>query len=282
MERDVQYIRGVLKVWNPVLSHVFRCQVRGVERLGNGPYLLVANHNVGAPLEVMALLGAWEQRFHGKKAIYGMAHRFPFRIPGVAQAFMKLGAIPATYEDASRVLDSGASLAVFPGGNYESVRPFSQRNDCDFGGRKGWAKIALARKLPIVPISIVGTHSVNPVFLRSRALATVLIIPRLLGIRWFPISLAQLIYTSAASLVLVWVGSPLWLAVVAGFLVFLSAVQWPIYPSRITILAAEPMDISEWMPSVADEQQRLDYLYQEVSRRIQAGMNQLVADQRHG
>jgi len=275
LERNRQSIQSVLRGWRPLLRYVFRCRISGLESLEDGPYLLVSNHNIGAAFEVMALLDAWETRFAGEKPLYGLAHRIAFRIPVVASLFRKIGAVPATYESGYAVLDQGASLAIFPGGNREVTRSFLRRKTCDFGGHRGWARIALSRGVPVVPVSITGSHSINPVLLRSQLLSTALILPRVLGIRWFPITASQLIYMVLTFAILTSLQTPPWGVALGCFGIFLSAVLWPVWPAQIKIHVGNPVDLGPLVSARMSESERLDICYREISRRVQGGMDLL-------
>ena len=59
-------------------------------------------------------------------------------------------------ENAKRALDSGAAVLVYPGGDYEVHRPSWERNRVDFGGRKGFIRLAIEQDVPIVPVVAVG------------------------------------------------------------------------------------------------------------------------------
>ena len=43
-------------------------------------------------------------------------------------------------------------VVVFPGGDYEVFRPWTERNQIEFGGRKGFIVLALSAGVPVVPI----------------------------------------------------------------------------------------------------------------------------------
>ena len=240
VKRNPAQIARVLRLFRIVFR---RFEVRGLERIERleRPCLLVLNHNIAAPMEVLSLWSAWEDRFQGKLPLYGLAHRFPFRTPLLAGLFRQLGALPATHEAADLALKSGAPVAVFPGGNFESVRPFSQRLQCDFGGKLGWIDIAVRNQVPVVPVAISGSHSMNPVLIRSRILSRVLVLPKLLGIRWFPITVGQLVYSALTALLAWWFEAPLWAVVLSAWLCFLFTVQVPLLPAFIRITIDEPI-----------------------------------------
>jgi 1-acyl-sn-glycerol-3-phosphate acyltransferase len=262
MKRDSNSIEKVLWLLRPFLG-LFRIETQGLQELPNEPFLFIANHNIGAAIEIVALLDAWHREFKDRP-VFGLTHPFAFRVPLFRTIVSKCGAIPATYDSAYAALDSGASLIIFPGGNWEAVRPFSQRFLCDLGGHHGWARIALQAKRRVVPISISGSHAVNPVLLRSRWLTTILVIPRLLGLKYFPVSISQIFwglffYFAMKPFV------PFWFCVFLSFLGFTLTPLFVIWPSKIKIRFGEPMDIQDLTVEMA---------YARVSSEIQARMDQ--------
>jgi 1-acyl-sn-glycerol-3-phosphate acyltransferase len=233
-KRNSKFISTVVSLVHPWLKYYYRVRVRGIERVGPGPYLFISNHNAGAAIEVLALLSAWETRFKGQRPIYALAHRADFKMKWSSDLFLKIGAIPATPKDAQEVLTRGFDLAIFPGGNREGFRPIWERHRCDFGGHQGWAKIAIQADLKLIPIAISGSHETNPMFFRSRLLSRLLIVPRFLEIDYFPISFAQITLTILVEW-LFWEHCSGPVLVLVGYLTFLVTLLCPILPSQITI-----------------------------------------------
>ena len=151
-ERDPDYIRETLpRLW--LLSSLwFRGEVRG---LGNvpedGPVLLVGNHSGGnlTPDTTVFTL-AFSTYFGVERAFHQLAHNLVLSIPGLS-FLRKYGTVAASQENARRALESGAAVLVYPGGDYEVHRPSWERNRVDFGGRKGFIRLAIEQDVPIVP-----------------------------------------------------------------------------------------------------------------------------------
>jgi len=279
--RDPRAIERAIRIEGPFVRRFFRPEVRGLDALGRGPYLLVANHSIAAPWEIFVLLAAWVRAFGAARPIYGLAHRFGFRLPGLRGMLRAIGGIPATHEAARETLASGASLIVFPGGNLEAARPFRDRDRSDLGGHAGFARIALATGVPVVPVSIVGSHAVNPVFHCSEALAHVSLARSLFRVRALPISLAQILI-GAATLGLGTLLLPWWAAAWAAFLAFSSplAVFFPLLPSRIVAQVGAPLDPRAAAPPGVEGEAAVAALYAAVQARIQEGMDALVRERR--
>src|SRR5258705_11502156 len=74
-------------------------------------------------------------------------------VGGIVRSFGTVEAGPANAELA---LDQGAMVTVFPGGDHEVYRPSWESAKIDFGGRKGFLRLALRKNVPIVPMATVG------------------------------------------------------------------------------------------------------------------------------
>ena len=68
------------------------------------------------------------------------------------QFFQRVGFIPASRDNAARALASDAAVMVFPGGDYDAMRPTLRQNVIDFNGRTGYVRTAIDAGVPIVPI----------------------------------------------------------------------------------------------------------------------------------
>jgi 1-acyl-sn-glycerol-3-phosphate acyltransferase len=279
--RDPRFIERLIEVLGPPVRRWFRPEVRGLEGVGAGPCMLIANHSIAAPWEIFVLLEAWVRARGATHPAFGLAHRFGFRVPGVRGVLQRVGAIPATPEAGHQALAAGAALIVFPGGNGEAARPFRRRDECDLGGHKGWARIALAAGVPVVPVSIVGSHAVNPVLASSELLAWITLARPLFRIRIVPVTLAQVLAASAALAV----GAatlPPWGAAALGAMAFFSlpAVFFPLLPSKIAVHVGAPIDPQEALPPGLSGEAAVDALQALMVERLQAGMDGLVAERR--
>ena len=47
-------------------------------------------------------------------------------------------------------------MIVYPGGDYDTMRPTAQQNIIDFKGRTGYVRAAIAAGVPIVPAVSIG------------------------------------------------------------------------------------------------------------------------------
>ncbi len=278
--RDSAFIERLIELAGPSVRRWFRPEVRGLEGVGAGPCVIVANHNIGAPWEIYVLLEAWVRQVGAARPAFGLAHRFGFRIPGVRQVLQRVGAIPATHEAAHDALGAGAALIVFPGGNGEAARPFWRRDRCELGGHKGWARIALAAGVPVVPAAIVGSHAVNPVLASSEWLAWLSLVRPIFSLRTVPVTVAQLL-AAAAVLGVTAELLPLWGAAGLAFVALNSPVAFfPLLPSKIEVRVGAPIDPRVALPAGLSGEAAVDALYDLVSAELQAGMDAMTAERR--
>jgi 1-acyl-sn-glycerol-3-phosphate acyltransferase len=237
--RSPSVIRLVVALFEP-LRLVHRMRFEGLDKIPeHRPVLLVANHSIGAALEVFGILSAWRKRF-GDRPAHGLAHRLAFRVPGVAHVMRAIGAVPADFAEAKRALDSGASLLVFPGGNWEATRSFRRGNQVDFDGHRGWIEVAKNSGVEIVPVSISGSYRVNPVLGRSERLARILGFRAALRVRWLPVTAGQFVWT-ALFLLFALGSAPTVLVLLAAPYVFAFTPLFPIWPARITVRFGDPI-----------------------------------------
>lgn len=145
---------------DPVLEKFFSPRVTGLHRIPTGPALYVANHNAGLLMPDVFILGSAILRHRGVEDMpYGLAHDLALRPPALNRALCPIGAVRARPGTAERIFARGSKALVYPGGDIEVMRPFSQRDRIVFGNRRGYVKLALRAGVPISPIVTAGAHS---------------------------------------------------------------------------------------------------------------------------
>lgn len=187
------------RVVRPVSKVLFRPSLHGLAHLpDHRQYLLVANHSAGIGLaEILSIAGLFAESFGGTRRIAAFVHPVNYTNPVTTWLQDQLGSIPSTYEAAEAALADGASILVFPGGDHETLRPIWQANRVDFGGRRGFLRIARKAGVPIVPLGIRGSHWTSPILIRWAPLATLFVLPRLLGLKRWGISLLGVLLSLA-------------------------------------------------------------------------------------
>jgi 1-acyl-sn-glycerol-3-phosphate acyltransferase len=253
-ERDPDYIRESLPGLWMLASFWYRADVRGLHNIPReGPVLLVGNHTGGnmSP-EVTIFTLAFNTYFGVERLFYQLAHNLILTMPGLG-FLRKYGTVAASPENARKALDAGAALLVFPGGDYEVHRPSWEGGKVDFGGRKGFIRLALDRDVPIVPVVTVGGQETALFLTRGEGLARLLRLDRIFKLKVLPLSLA-----------LPW-----------GLNVGDLMGHIPL-PAKITIQVMPPINLREEFGQNPD----LDEVYGEVVARMQDTLTLLAEERR--
>ena len=190
-ERDPDYIRENLPGAWMLASFYFRADVKGLHNIpSEGPLLLVGNHSGGnlTPDTTVFTL-AFTTYFGVERKFYQLAHNLVLAMP-MLSFLRKYGTVAAGRANAQKALQTGAAVLVYPGGDYEVHRPSWEAGKVDFGGRKGFIKLALEEDVPIVPIVSAGGQETALFLSRGEGLARLLRLDKLFRLKVLPISLA--------------------------------------------------------------------------------------------
>jgi 1-acyl-sn-glycerol-3-phosphate acyltransferase len=233
-------------------SLYFRADVRGLDRIPReGPVLLVGNHSGGnLPPDTFVFTLAFSSYFGVERPFYQLAHNLVVSMPGLG-SLRKFGTVAANHDNARIALESGGALLVYPGGDYEVFRPSWKRHEVDFGGRKGYVKLARETGVPIVPIASIGGQEAALFLDRGQWLAKLLRVDKLARLKSVPILLA-----------------PPW-----GLAVSDMVPRLPL-PTKIAIEVQDPIDAADIAAS--DD----DVINDKVLSSLQAGVDRLAAERR--
>lgn len=157
----------------------------------------------------------------------------------------------ASPQTVSAALDAGRDVAVYPGGDVDSLRPWRKRDQVMLAGRAGFVKQAIRSGVPIVPLAQTGGSDTMFTLSDGKGLARVLGLNRLARAEALPMA----------------VGLP-W-GIAPGALPFLPL------PAKLRPELLDPVFLDE-DPERADDDEYVEETYREVERRLQAGMNRLA------
>jgi 1-acyl-sn-glycerol-3-phosphate acyltransferase len=190
-ERDPDYIRESLPGLWMLASLYFRADVRGLHRIPEeGPVLLVGNHsggNLTPDTHVFTL--AFTTYFGVERRFHQLAHNLVLSMPGLG-LLRRYGTVAATPANAEHALRAGAALLVYPGGDYEVHRPTWESAKVDFGGRRGFIRLAQRHGVPVVPVVSIGGQETALFVSRGEWLARLLALDRMFRLKVLPISIA--------------------------------------------------------------------------------------------
>ncbi len=169
-----------------------RLDYQGPTALPPPPALLVANHGSGGIFDLNAFAIAGLARQLGiddtTPAVI-LTHQMAWTL-GMGRHLEPAGFRPAGREVAATALAEGHYVLVMPGGDLDGAKPWSARNEVRFGGRTGFARLAIEAEVPIVPIVVVGAGESLVVLSDGRRLARWLRADRYLRTSTIPISLS--------------------------------------------------------------------------------------------
>ncbi|HET9875075.1 MAG TPA: lysophospholipid acyltransferase family protein, partial [Mycobacterium sp.] len=144
-------------LWNALVDYWFRMEMDGWENLPPSPVLLVGIHS-GAPFvwDAWTVGVQWWRRFGQQRPLHGTAHDALMAMPLIGRYFRAMGVLPAAPDSIATALAEGRDVALWPGGEVDSLRPWLERDRANLAGRRGFVKMAMRAGVPIVPIATVG------------------------------------------------------------------------------------------------------------------------------
>jgi 1-acyl-sn-glycerol-3-phosphate acyltransferase len=186
---DPDYIRRLLPLWRAFLGTYFRGEVRGLDNIPTeGPALLVGNHSGGTMIaDTFVFASAFYTRFGPERRFHQLAHDIAARLP--ATGLSRWGTVAASHDNARRAFERGAPVLVYPGGDHETFRPSWHSDRIEFGGRRGFIKLALEHGVPIVPVVAVGGQETALFVTRGERAAQLTGWSRLTRIKVLPVAL---------------------------------------------------------------------------------------------
>jgi 1-acyl-sn-glycerol-3-phosphate acyltransferase len=249
---DPEYIRRTVPLLKATFGRYFRGEVRGLGNIPAGPSLLVGNHSGGtyiADTFIFAL--CFYEHFGPYRRFHQLAHDVAARMPALG-LIRRYGTLAASHENAKKAFARRAPVLVYPGGDYETFRPSWHGDQIEFGGRKGFIRLALEEGVPIVPVVAMGGQETALFLTRGERAARLLGLDRLARIKVLPVS----------------IGPPF------GINLLDLPGRVPL-PSKITIQVLPPVDLRERFGSKPE----LDDVYDGVTGEMQDALSGL-ADER--
>lgn len=256
--RDPEFVRRQLLPITRLTSY-FSPEVKGLENLPEtGPVLVVGNHSCLFYMPDVWVAGrAIVERRGIESPSYALGYDLLFAVPGVSTYLRKIGAIPARNREAElALLDEGALVLVYPGGDWEACRPWTERNQVEFGRRRGFVKLALRTGVPVVPVVTHGSHDAVLVLTRGDGLAHALGLNRL-RVKVFPIA----------------VGPPF------GINTMLTP-PLPM-PSAVTVEFLPAFDWSGLGATSADEPEVVERCFEEIVATMQSALERMRSENPH-
>jgi 1-acyl-sn-glycerol-3-phosphate acyltransferase len=185
---DPAYERRVRPLLEFLYRRYFRIETRGIEHIPDeGRCVVVANHSGTLPLDGAMLRTAIRLEHPSERELRWLAEDFIFYLPFVGAFMNRIGAVRACQENAERLLDKEALVAVFPEGVKGIGKLYRDRYQLQRFGRGGFIRLCLRTGTPIVPCAVVGAEESSPMLHRVEYLSKAVGLPYLPVTPTFPL-----------------------------------------------------------------------------------------------
>ncbi len=173
---DEEFAEAAYPFFELLYDYWWRVDATGVENVpAHGRGMLVSNH-AGAlfPFDASMITGAIMKRHPLPRWPRFMVLDWAFQLPFLSGFMRKVGGVPASPFNATRILEGDGLMMVFPEGVKGTGKPFAERYRLQRFGRGGFVEIALRTGSPIIPVAVVGSEEIYPKIADSRLLAKAL------------------------------------------------------------------------------------------------------------
>lgn len=173
-------IRDLKIIWP---FYHYYCDVR-VHELSESPintlknFIAISNHTGQIPLDGLLICTAMACEFDPPIVLRPMVERFLTGLPFLGLWSQEGGAVLGDRQNCIELLKRGESVLVFPegvSGIAKSTKDFYKLQKFT----RGFVRMALTAKVPIVPIAVVGAEEFFPYVYHSKFLAKILNVPAL-------------------------------------------------------------------------------------------------------
>ncbi len=176
---NLKTLETTLKVLYPLYKNYFKVRTFGMDKIPKDtPFIVAANHSGQIPIDGMLTVMSFILEKENPTILRGMAERFLFKVPFVGKLALESGTILGDRKNCRYLLNHDESIMVFPEGVKgiaKSTPEFYQLKDFTLG----FYRLALEKKIPIIPIAIVGAEEFYPYVYHNKTLANILGVPAL-------------------------------------------------------------------------------------------------------
>lgn len=177
---DLAFRSRMIPLFRFLHDRYWRVEVTGAHHIPtHGPALLVSNHSGALPFDGTMIVAAAE--IHRQRTIRFLYDRFVDAVSPVAAFYRKNGGASASRENALKLLQLGEALLIFPEGVPGVAKPFADRYHLQTFV-PGFARLAMALNVPIIPVAVVGAEEIYPLVGRAEGIG------RMFGMPYIPIT----------------------------------------------------------------------------------------------
>jgi len=160
---DPDFYHAVRPIADLLYRYWFRVTVSGVENVpARGRALLVPNHSGTLAFDGGMISNALWREHPSPRVVRWLTLRWFFRLPFVAVLLARIGCVLANRDNGTRLLERDELVGVFPEGQKGGSKLYRDRYRLKRFGRGGFARLALATRAPIIPISVIGAEEIYP------------------------------------------------------------------------------------------------------------------------
>jgi 1-acyl-sn-glycerol-3-phosphate acyltransferase len=182
---DVEFRERVTPVFKFLFERYWRVEALGLHNVPkSGPVLFVANHSGALPFDGAMICTALT--LHDGRIARFLYDRFVANVAPVDTFYRRVGGVVASRENALVLLKRGEQVVIFPEGVSGVAKPFSDRYRLR-SFSPGFARLALALDVPIIPVAVVGAEEIYPLVGRAESIGKVLGMPYLPITPFFPV-----------------------------------------------------------------------------------------------
>ena len=161
---DEEFAEAVYPAFEFLYDIWWRVQTEGVRNVpSHGRGLIVSNHS-GAlfPFDATMIGVAIMKEHPLPRWTRALVLNWAFELPFLSFFMRKIGGVPASPFNATRLLEQDELVMVFPEGVKGTGKPFSERYRLQRFGRGGFVKLAIRTRAPIIPVAVVGAEEATP------------------------------------------------------------------------------------------------------------------------
>jgi len=163
----------------------WRVQTDGLENVpGSGAALLIGNHSGGIPFDASMIGTAIDLEHPQHRLVRFLYDRFVANMPLMGDFYNRLGSTVASFQNARRLLESGALVGIFPEGVEGVAKGIGQRYLLQ-PFHTGFVRLSLSLRVPIIPTAVVGAEEIYPVVGKWERLGP---LKQLLNVPYVPIT----------------------------------------------------------------------------------------------
>jgi 1-acyl-sn-glycerol-3-phosphate acyltransferase len=162
--RDPEIEARLRPLLDVLLDRVFKVHLEGAEHVpATGRALLVANHGGALPWDALVLSAALARAAgEPSRPVRALVEDPVMTAPFLGTLMTRLGCVRASQDNATRLLEREALVAVFPEGMQGLGKLYRQRHKLQRFGRGGFVRLARKTGAPILPVAIVGAEDTAP------------------------------------------------------------------------------------------------------------------------